>query len=177
MAILISIALLCVGIGVLVIIHTCIVGRAFRRGFTNSNSNNIVETSSFGSRSMSRDEIEKLPRFDFRAREKGSSPMDCAVCLDNFKAGDKCRLLPLCSHSFHAECIDLWLLKTPICPVCRSSADLQTTGPSIPGEESGRHYNSDRVTGSIHIQAASDAATPVELRENHLSVDDDSELR
>lgn len=149
MAILISIALLCVGIGVLVIIHTCIVGRAFRRGFTNSNSNNIVETSSFGSRSMSRDEIEKLPRFDFRAREKGSSPMDCAVCLDNFKAGDK----------------------------CRSSADLQTTGPSIPGEESGRHYNSDRVTGSIHIQAASDAATPVELRENHLSVDDDSELR
>lgn len=150
MAIVISLALLFVGIGVLVIIHTCVVGRAFRRGFTNSNSNNTAErssSSSFGSRSMSRDEIEKLPRFDFRGRvKKGSSsitssPVDCAVCLENFMAGDKCRLLPVCSHSFHAECIDLWLLKTPICPVCRSCADaellMSMTGPGlISGEES-----------------------------------------
>lgn len=134
MTIVISVALLFVGIGFLVIIHTCIVGRAFRRGFTNGNNNNTGERS----RSMSREEIEKLPSFDFRCKEKkgsssSSSPVDCAVCLENFMAGDKCRLLPVCSHSFHAECIDLWLLEAPICPVCRSSADLLMTGP---GEES-----------------------------------------
>lgn len=103
---------------------------------------------------MSRDEIEKLPSFDFRCKEKkGSSPVDCAVCLENFMAGDKCRLLPVCSHSFHAECIDIWLLKTPICPVCRSSAALLMTGP---GEES----------------SSSQSITAMEL-----SVDDDDQLR
>ncbi|KAF7134658.1 hypothetical protein RHSIM_Rhsim08G0055800 [Rhododendron simsii] len=79
-----------------------------------------MDRGSFGSRSMSQSDIENLPCFDFKARVEGSSPVDCAVCLENFKVGDKCRLLPLCKHSFHAQCVDLWLLKTPICPVCRT---------------------------------------------------------
>ncbi|KAL3526037.1 hypothetical protein ACH5RR_014409 [Cinchona calisaya] len=86
---------------------------------------------SLGSTSMSKEDLEKLPCFDFKAKElKGSSrtsstsPVDCAVCLENFKVGEKCRLLPLCRHSFHAECVDMWLLRTPICPICRASADF-----------------------------------------------------
>ncbi|CDP02131.1 unnamed protein product [Coffea canephora] len=78
---------------------------------------------------MSREELEKLPCFDFKAKEiKGAtpspSPADCAVCLEGFKAGEKCRLLPLCCHSFHAECVDMWLLRTALCPICRGSADF-----------------------------------------------------
>ncbi|KAK4346314.1 hypothetical protein RND71_032653 [Anisodus tanguticus] len=46
----------------------------------------MAERGNFGSNSMSQEDIEKLPCFDFQAKEKGiSSPVDCAICLDNFK--------------------------------------------------------------------------------------------
>ncbi|XP_022854158.1 RING-H2 finger protein ATL56-like [Olea europaea var. sylvestris] len=134
MGIVISVLLLFAGIGVLVLIHVCIVGRSFRRGFSGRNTD-VVERGSFGSTSMSQEDIEKLPCFDFKTKEKGSSPAAiCAVCLENFKVGEKCRLLPLCNHSFHADCVDLWLLRTPICPICRTCADFLKS-ESILGEE------------------------------------------
>ncbi|KAL2240504.1 UNVERIFIED_CONTAM: RING-H2 finger protein ATL3 [Sesamum indicum] len=140
MAIVISVILLFLGIGVLILIHVCIVGRTLRRGLSERNVN-MVGRGSFGSTSMSQDDIEKLPCFDFTAKEKGtgtgmSPPPDCAVCLENFRVGEKCRLLPSCNHSFHAECVDLWLLRTPICPICRAAADIMRSG-SLHEEESG----------------------------------------
>lgn len=123
MEIMISLILLFVGIAVLVVIHVCIVGRAFGRG--NQALNMVQRNSIIGTKRMSAEDLKMLPCFDYMAnKEKGSSsPMDCAVCLENFKAGDKCRLLPNCGHSFHAQCVDSWLLKTPICPICRTSAN------------------------------------------------------
>lgn len=120
MAIVISVVLLFAGIAVLVLIHVCIVGRAFRRGLMATNRGERSGESSIG---MSTNDLEMLPSFDFKAREKGSSPVDCAVCLENFKVGDKCRLLPNCNHSFHKHCVDSWLLKTPFCPICRTGAN------------------------------------------------------
>ncbi|XP_077236661.1 RING-H2 finger protein ATL39-like [Tasmannia lanceolata] len=120
MAIVISVVLLFVGIGFLVLIHVCIVGRVFRRAF---NAGSRGERSSESSNGLSNEDLERLPCFHFKAVDKGSSSIDCAVCLENFRVGDKCRLLPVCKHSFHAQCVDSWLLKTPICPICRTSAD------------------------------------------------------
>lgn len=175
MAVIISILLLFLGIGVLVLIHICVVGRALRRELANNNNNNIVERSSIGSTSMSRDDLEKLPCFDFEAKEKGSSPVDCAVCLENFKGGEKCRLLPLCRHSFHAECVDLWLMKTPLCPICRASADLVSVG-MMSGEESSR-YNESVTIELSDLQAAGNdaaaAAAVIELRENQEGAEGD----
>ncbi|KAM3318946.1 RING-H2 finger protein ATL39 [Capsicum chacoense] len=125
MEIIVSVMLLLVGIAALVFIHVCIVGRAFRgRNGINGdifNPRNLMRHTT----SMSQEDIKKLPCFDYKLEvEKGSStsPVDCAVCLENFKAGDKCRLLPKCNHSFHAQCIDSWLQKTAVCPICRASA-------------------------------------------------------
>ncbi|CAD5335176.1 Zinc finger RING-type [Arabidopsis suecica] len=46
---------------------------------------------------------------------------DCAVCLREFTAEDELRLLPKCSHAFHVECIDTWLLTNSTCPLCRDN--------------------------------------------------------
>lgn len=138
MEIVISVILLLVGIVVLVLIHICIVGRAFGRANQGvNNNNNVAQRSninlgSYKSR-MSSEELRMIPCFEY----KGTSPVDCAVCLENIKSGEKCRLLPGCSHSFHSQCIDSWLLKTPVCPICRTCAKPAKIGVVFGEEGSG----------------------------------------
>lgn len=45
----------------------------------------------------------------------------CTVCLSEYHEEDTLRILPLCGHSFHATCIDIWLQQHSTCPVCRIS--------------------------------------------------------
>ncbi|KAI3470573.1 hypothetical protein Pfo_027236 [Paulownia fortunei] len=45
----------------------------------------------------------------------------CTVCLSEYHEDDTLRILPLCGHSFHATCIDIWLQQHSTCPVCRVS--------------------------------------------------------
>ncbi|XP_061347484.1 RING-H2 finger protein ATL13 isoform X2 [Gastrolobium bilobum] len=65
--------------------------------------------------------IDTLPVFLYKAIIGLKNPFDCAVCLCEFEPDDKLRLLPKCSHAFHMECIDTWLLSHSTCPLCRAS--------------------------------------------------------
>ncbi|GAB2280449.1 hypothetical protein Dimus_015080 [Dionaea muscipula] len=134
--IMVSVALLLLGIAVLVIIHICIVGRAFRRGLGQGGMQHVLQRESGPKgKGMTTEELKRLPCLEYKAGEKGfSSPIDCAVCLESFKVGDKCRLLPTCQHCFHVQCIDVWLRETPFCPVCRTCT-IQPRIPVLPGEE------------------------------------------
>ena len=51
---------------------------------------------------------------------KGSS--ECAICLEEFEAGEEVRVLPRCGHRYHRACIDEWLLdyNSKQCPTCRA---------------------------------------------------------
>lgn len=42
----------------------------------------------------------------------------CAVCLDQFSKSQWLRVLP-CSHEFHRDCVDPWLLLQQTCPLCK----------------------------------------------------------
>ncbi|GAV71234.1 zf-RING_2 domain-containing protein [Cephalotus follicularis] len=64
--------------------------------------------------------IDTLPVFHYKAIIGIKNPFDCAVCLCEFEPEDKLRLLPKCSHAFHMECIDTWLLSHSTCPLCRA---------------------------------------------------------
>ncbi|KAF7806593.1 RING-H2 finger protein ATL13-like [Senna tora] len=68
--------------------------------------------------------IDTLPVFPFSAiigLHLKTPSFDCAVCLCEFQPHDKLRLLPNCSHAFHVDCIDTWLLSHSTCPLCRST--------------------------------------------------------
>ncbi|KAF8039446.1 hypothetical protein BT93_B1858 [Corymbia citriodora subsp. variegata] len=65
--------------------------------------------------------INALPVFRYKEIRDLKEPFDCAVCLCEFTERDELRLLPLCSHAFHIDCIDTWLLSNSSCPLCRGS--------------------------------------------------------
>ncbi|XP_044465277.1 RING-H2 finger protein ATL46-like [Mangifera indica] len=73
--------------------------------------------------------IDALPVFLYKEIVGLKEPFDCAVCLCEFSEKDKLRLLPMCSHAFHINCIDTWLLSNSTCPLCRGT--LFTSGFSI----------------------------------------------
>ena len=45
-------------------------------------------------------------------------PENCAVCCMKFSEKELHRTLP-CNHSFHAACVDVWILRSSTCPICR----------------------------------------------------------
>ncbi|XP_055822997.1 RING-H2 finger protein ATL13-like [Solanum dulcamara] len=74
--------------------------------------------------------IDTLPVFNYKSIIGVKDPFDCAVCLCEFEPDDKLRLLPKCSHAFHMECIDTWLLSHSTCPLCRASLLPDFSSPS-----------------------------------------------
>ncbi|GFS36081.1 RING/U-box superfamily protein [Actinidia rufa] len=105
--------------------------------------------------------IDSLPIFNYKAVIGVKDPFDCAVCLCEFEPEDCLRLLPKCSHAFHMDCIDTWLLSHSTCPLCRGSllSDFPQNSCFSPivlvleaGSESARENASDRdgVLGSFN---------------------------
>ena len=43
----------------------------------------------------------------------------CSICIEQVNDKEIVKRLPKCGHMYHAECIDTWLDKNNICPVCR----------------------------------------------------------
>ncbi|GFP95448.1 RING-H2 finger protein atl72 [Phtheirospermum japonicum] len=128
MEIIVSVILLIVGIAILIIIHICVVGRAFRGHPINSNPVRAAIIPG-----LSPEDIKALPCLDYRLNEENGlgndgNIVECAVCLEGYKSGEKCRVLPKCNHIFHCECIDSWLLKTGACPICRATAKTTQFG-------------------------------------------------
>lgn len=42
----------------------------------------------------------------------------CPICIDPYRASEVVRTL-VCSHEFHKDCIDPWLLENRTCPMCK----------------------------------------------------------
>lgn len=70
--------------------------------------------------------------------------LGCSICTEDFNKGEEVRMLP-CSHKFHPECVDPWLLNVSgTCPLCRidlrpkdeqaqeSNTEVATTASSPP---------------------------------------------
>eukprot|EP00747_Dinoflagellata_sp_TGD_P211397 gnl/TRDRNA2_/TRDRNA2_84628_c0_seq4.p1 gnl/TRDRNA2_/TRDRNA2_84628_c0~~gnl/TRDRNA2_/TRDRNA2_84628_c0_seq4.p1 ORF type:complete len:297 (+),score=39.77 gnl/TRDRNA2_/TRDRNA2_84628_c0_seq4:183-1073(+) len=48
----------------------------------------------------------------------------CAICLSNFRDGNTLRRLP-CGHHFHKRCVDSWLQRNKVCPLCMHAVDKE----------------------------------------------------
>lgn len=73
-------------------------------------------------------DLAKLPEFAYIPSARHSGNVDgaqCSVCLGTVQVGDMVRMLPLCKHLYHVECIDLWLASHDTCPLCRAEVEPQ----------------------------------------------------
>ncbi|WZZ15717.1 hypothetical protein YC2023_108806 [Brassica napus] len=75
-------------------------------------------------RGVEKDVIMSFPSFLYsqvKGLKLGKGGVECAICLNEFDDGEELRLMPACSHAFHAPCIDVWLSSRSTCPVCRDN--------------------------------------------------------
>ncbi|KAH7514431.1 RING-H2 finger protein ATL29 [Ziziphus jujuba] len=97
--------------------------------------------------------IKSFPTFlyssikDFRREKYG---LECAICLVEFEDQSSLRLLTVCYHVFHQECIDLWLESHTTCPVCRRNLD------SPPPDATVETYNDSVLEHVISIDVDDD---------------------
>ncbi|XP_047323606.1 RING-H2 finger protein ATL46-like [Impatiens glandulifera] len=113
--------------------------------------------------------IDALPVFMYKEIVGAKEPSDCAVCLCEFSEKDKLRLLPTCSHAFHINCIDTWLLSNSTCPLCRGT--LFSPGRPIENpvfdfddmrEEDGYHHPSINGENGFSLNHRNNKAVEIE---------------
>lgn len=73
--------------------------------------------------------IREIPAFQFERDGGGRGIYGCVVCLSEFQDNEMLRVLPKCSHTFHLDCIDIWLQSNSNCPLCRTSISGTTKPP------------------------------------------------
>lgn len=62
--------------------------------------------------------IQHLPMRKYDGTKKG----ECVICMMELLVGEEVRYLP-CMHTYHAVCIDDWLLRSLTCPSCMEPVD------------------------------------------------------
>uniref|UniRef100_A0A0A9DLK4 RING-type domain-containing protein n=1 Tax=Arundo donax TaxID=35708 RepID=A0A0A9DLK4_ARUDO len=100
---------------------------------------------------MSSQLVKAMPSLIFtKVQEDNCTSSTCAICLEDYSAGEKLRVLP-CRHKFHAACVDLWLTSwRTFCPVCKQDAKAGTS--NVPVSESTPLFSS-----AIRLPAGSTA--------------------
>jgi hypothetical protein len=51
---------------------------------------------------------------------------DCPICLCSILPGESLRRLGVCGHVFHRSCVDIWLLRSRECPLCKTQVVVTT---------------------------------------------------
>ncbi|KAK1350770.1 hypothetical protein LUQ84_000050 [Hamiltosporidium tvaerminnensis] len=76
--------------------------------------------------------IETLPLITYKHENSKNMAFNdntiCCICLEPYIQGDQIRCL-YCHHIFHKICVDPWLCRTCICPICRKSIFLTESDP------------------------------------------------
>mmetsp|Transcript_14681 Transcript_14681/g.42772 ORF Transcript_14681/g.42772 Transcript_14681/m.42772 type:complete len:294 (+) Transcript_14681:154-1035(+) len=82
-------------------------------------------------RGATQDLIDMMPVVDYSPHCLDCvSETSCAVCLSDFEWDDGLRRLP-CGHHFHMGCIDKWLRRNKVCPLCLRDIEAPPQVPPL----------------------------------------------
>ncbi|XP_009780401.1 RING-H2 finger protein ATL78-like [Nicotiana tabacum] len=83
---------------------------------------------------------------------------ECVICLSEFGAGERVKVLPKCNHGFHVKCIDKWLRSHSSCPTCRHCL-IETSQKIV---NVGSSSSNTRSTANPQIVSNTSSAVPVQ---------------
>ena len=89
------------------------------RNHVNHQQENLIEEDRSG---LSYNQIQQIPGKTYSQNLDtllGFQNTDCSICCEQYQVGDSVTPFPTCEHLFHARCINPWLLKSSLCPLCR----------------------------------------------------------
>ncbi|CAL9232119.1 unnamed protein product [Arabidopsis halleri] len=124
-------------------IVACCLHNTFYSGEIEAASQEVLHTRA--RRGLEMEVIECFPTFlysEVKGVKIGKGGVECAICLSEFEDQETLRWMPPCSHTFHANCIDVWLSSRSTCPVCRANLSLKPN-------ESFPYPNMDVETGGV----------------------------
>ncbi|CAM8965023.1 hypothetical protein QQ045_003734 [Rhodiola kirilowii] len=129
MCVLTSLFFFFVALATILLIHVFLAGRQLRRR---------RQTPRHNPNAFSREDLTQLAELEYckHDRDADSDP-ECVICLEVFGDGARYRILPGCGHVFHLNCIDAWLVKAAVCPVCRASIRLSAAEAARNVDQSG----------------------------------------
>ncbi|KAL3845727.1 hypothetical protein ACJIZ3_003130 [Penstemon smallii] len=114
-----------------------------------SESSNDISKCELG---LKKEVREMLPIIVFR-ESFSVNDTQCSVCLGDYQAEDRLQQIPACGHTFHMDCIDLWLATHTTCPLCRQSLLPSTKAPCPNGSVIVTHSEN----GDTHSNAQNNA--------------------
>ena len=76
------------------------------------------------SKGLTKAQIRKIPRFIYQKNKYKNIDNKCVVCQYEFKNGENITKLN-CGHVFHTDCVDTWLSKNKVCPMCHKEITVK----------------------------------------------------
>ncbi|KAJ3704327.1 hypothetical protein LUZ61_008032 [Rhynchospora tenuis] len=108
----------------------CHSGSVWDEAFDDSASTNSSPSSSPLEKRVKTKDLSFLPEFVHGTTDGGEKP-ECAVCITEFVDGQIGRLLPICGHKYHKECVDKWFREHSTCPICRTIVNENKEGEKM----------------------------------------------
>lgn len=57
----------------------------------------------------------------------GKTKKNCVICVKPFERGEKIYRVIKCSHIYHKNCFEPWIVDWETCPICREPLVEETT--------------------------------------------------
>ncbi|KAH1038225.1 hypothetical protein J1N35_039968 [Gossypium stocksii] len=98
----------------------CMVKCSIRGSSSVASESGVNPSAKLANKGVERKALNSFPTIKYATELKLTSlDTACAICLSEFAAEERLRILPKCNHGFHTQCIDTWLSSHSSCPTCR----------------------------------------------------------
>lgn len=97
---------------------------------------------------LSLNDLRNYTTLRTHTESQNNNQIKCEICHDNINNGEILRMINICNHSFHQECVDSWFENNKICPYCRCDVTNEVADELIENNPDNEVDNSNNPTNN-----------------------------